>query len=313
MNVFFTTLSQTAYLLLFIALGFLLVRGKWIPDGSERVISRLENLVFVPALVLGTFMKSFTPETLSRAGGLLLGSFGLGVAAILLALFCTRLLSKDPYEKGIYAYGLCFSNFGYMGNAVVSALFPHLFMGYLIFTLPLWALIYLWGAPVLLLQDPERRGGLRERLKSFLNPMFACTLLGMLIGLTKLPLPSFLSTAVDAAGACMSPLGMLLTGMTVARYKMKEILGIGRVYVVSLLRLIVFPGLFLLLLPFLPTDEVFATCAVASLAMPLGLNTVILPASLGRDTRIGAGQALVSHVASCLTVPLILTLYQMLL
>jgi predicted permease len=43
--------------------------------------------------------------------------------------------------------------------------------------------------------------------------------------------------------------------------------------------------------------------------MPLGLNTVVIPAAYGRDTSVAAGMALVSHVFSLVTVPLMLMLF----
>ena len=42
--------------------------------------------------------------------------------------------------------------------------------------------------------------------------------------------------------------------------------------------------------------------------MPLGLNTVVIPAAYGKDTSIPAGMALVSHVLSIATIPLIIAI-----
>ena len=168
----------------------------------------------------------------------------LAIIAIGLSLLCVRFCSKDKYERNIYTYGLCFSNFGFMGNAVVSALFPEIFLEHLIFTLPLWTLIYLWGVPVLLMGSTEKQT-LAQRAKSFVNPMFVCMLLGMLIGLSNIPVPQFIRSAVSAAGSCMSPVAMLLTGMTIAQFDLKEVLKIKSVYLVTALRLLVFPLLFL--------------------------------------------------------------------
>jgi len=99
---------------------------------------------------------------------------------------------------------------------------------------------------------------------------------------------------------------MLLTGMTIARYDLKDILRQKGVYVVSALRLIAFPLLFMAAARLIPLPRAFYACALCSLAMPLGLNTVIIPSALGKDTRLAAGMALVSHVAGCLTIPLLL-------
>lgn len=313
MGVLIATLNQTAFLFLFIVLGFILSRWKFIPDNAQAVLSKLENYIFIPALVLGTFIGNFTAEKLTVAWELLLGSLALAVIAIAASLLCARLCSKDAYERGIYTYGLCFSNFGFMGNAVVSALFPDIFMEYLIFTLPLWTLIYLWGAPVLLLGSSSGKQTLKQRLKSFVNPMFVCTLLGMVIGIAGIPVPQFVSSAVSAAGSCMSPLAMLITGMTIAQFDLKEVLKIKGVYLVTALRLVVFPLVFLGVMYLLPMPKTFATCAICSLAMPLGLNTIIIPSALGRDTKVASGMALVSHILCCVTIPVVFMLFNQLL
>ncbi len=309
MTVFTATLNQTAFLMLFILAGYVLSKWKFVPDNAQAVLSKLENCLFIPALVLGTFIDNFTTETLGSAWELLLCSLALAVIAIALSLVCVRFCSKDKYEQNIYTYGLCFSNFGFMGNAVVSALFPEIFLEYLIFTLPLWTLIYLWGVPVLLMGSSEKQT-LKQRAKSFLNPMFVCMLLGMLIGLINIPIPKFVSSAVSTAGSCMSPVAMLLTGMTIAKFNLREVLRIKGVYLVTALRLIVFPLLFLGAMLVIPMGETFATCAICSLAMPLGLNTIIIPSALGKDTKVASGMALVSHILSCLTIPVVFMLFQ---
>lgn len=310
MTIFVTTLNQTAFLFMFIVAGYVLSRWKFVPDNSQTVLSKLENCIFIPALVLGTFIDNFTVQTIAGAWKLLLGSLALAMVAIGLSLMCVRLCSKDKYERNIYTYGLCFSNFGFMGNAVVSALFPNIFMEYLIFTLPLWSLIYLWGVPFLLLGDSANKPTMAQRLKNFINPMFICTILGMLIGLLNVAIPPFLRSAVSTAGSCMSPVAMLITGMTIARFDWREILKIKGVYLATVLRLLIFPLMFLGAMLLFPMSKIFSTCAVCALAMPLGLNTIIIPGALGKDTKVASGMALVSHIFSCLTIPLILMIFQ---
>lgn len=308
MTVFTATLSQTAFLFSFIVIGYILSRWKFVPDNAQAVLSKLENCVFIPALVLDTFINNFTVQKIGTASELLLQSLALAVIAIALSLICVRFCSKDQYEQKIYTYGLCFSNFGFMGNAVVSALYPEIFMEYLIFTLPLWTLIYLWGVPTLLIGDSGKQS-LKQRLKNFANPMFVCMLLGMVIGLLSIPIPDFIGSAVTAAGSCMSPIAMLLTGMTIARFDLRQVLRIKGVYLVTALRLIVFPLLFLGVMLLIPFPKTFATCAICSLAMPLGLNTIIVPSALGKDTKVASGMALVSHVLACVTIPVIFMLF----
>ena len=171
MTVFFATLEQTAFLFTFILVGYLLTKKKVVSPEAPVILSKLENFIFVPALVLETFIKNFTVEQLSSTWKTLAISLCVLLAVIPIVILTCRLITKSPYERKIFTYGLCFSNFGFMGNAVVSALFPEIFLEYLIFTLPLWTFIYLWGVPSLLI--PESGGStLKSRLKSFVNPMF---------------------------------------------------------------------------------------------------------------------------------------------
>jgi len=310
MTVFIATLNQTAFLFLFIIAGYVLSKWKFVPGNSHAVLSKLENNIFLPALILGTFIENFTTEKLIVAWQLLLGSFALAFVFIGVSAVCVRFCSKDKYERKIFTYGLCFSNFSFMGNVVVSALFPEIFMEYLLFTLPLWMLIYLWGVPVLLMTDTSEKQTLSKRLKNFVNPLFICTLLGIIIGLVSVPMPKFAVSAISAASSCMSPVAMLLTGMTIAQFNLREVLNIKSVYLVTALRLIVFPLLFLGVHALVSFSYTFAICAICTLSMPLGLGTIIIPSALGKDIRVASGMALVSHVASCLTIPVIFMLFE---
>ena len=51
MNVFSATLNQTAFLFGLIIIGYILVKCKVLPENSAAVLSKLENTVFIPALV----------------------------------------------------------------------------------------------------------------------------------------------------------------------------------------------------------------------------------------------------------------------
>ena len=67
MGVFSSTLNQIAFLFGFIVIGYILVKIKALPANSSEVLSKLENNVFIPALVLGTFVSNFTVERINSA------------------------------------------------------------------------------------------------------------------------------------------------------------------------------------------------------------------------------------------------------
>lgn len=305
MTILNSTLNQMFFLIMMIAVGFVLAKLKLIPQNSSTVLAKLENTVFIPALVMGTFIDNFTVEKLSVTWKLFAFSFAMMIIIIPLSIFVPRLVTKDEFTRNIYTYGLAFSNFGFMGNSVVKALFPNIFWQYLIFTLPLWTLIYLWGVPALLMPAEEEKRGIVGRLKNLLNPMFIAMIIGIVIGIFDIPLYSGITNVVTTLGDCMSPVAMILTGITIASISMKKAFTNIGVYVISIIRLILIPVAFIFLFVLLPLPNEFVICAVCSLAMPLGLNTIVIPSAYRKDPTVASGMALISHLLSCVTIPFV--------
>ena len=308
MSVFLATLNQTSFLFGLIIIGYILVKCKVLHENSASVLSKLENNVFIPALVMGTFIENFTVERICAAWKLLVVSFTIAFLAIPFAILVSRMVDKDKYIQKIYTYGLSFSNFGFMGNAVVSSLFPDVFFEYLIFTLPLWMLIYLWGVPKLLIEDTEKNQTFKDSLKSFVNPMFIAMLIGIIIGLLHIPLPQWLVSIIDVSGDCMSPIAMILTGIVVSFISLKKTFTDIKIYTVSIVRLLIMPLIFIVVASFFDMSKTTYICGLCSLAMPLGLNTIVIPSAYGKDTSVAAGMAVISHLLSVITIPLIFSI-----
>ncbi len=319
MELFISTLEQMVFLFAFIIIGYTVTKLGAVPKTAAGILSKLENNIFIPALVMGTFIKNFTVNTFQTAWKLLLFSLVVAIIVLPISIFICRRCSKDRYIQNIYTYGLVFANFGFMGNAVVSAIFPQYFTDYLIYTLVLWSLIYLWGVPYLLIpSDDSKKRGILSSLKSFVNPMFIAMLIGMVLGivlsLTNATLPGPIMNVITVSGDCMSPIATLITGITIAGIDLKGTLKRISLYVVTVIRLLVYPliaiGIFFLLKP-LGISENYVICTICSLAMPLGLNTIVIPNAYGKDCSTAAGMALVSHLASIATIPLIFMILEL--
>ncbi len=318
MEIFNPTLNQMLYLFLFILIGFLLAHFKIVNKDAAGILGKFENTVFIPALVMGTFINNFKVSQLNSTWKIMVFSLLLELIIIPLSFLLAKICTKDKDKQKIYTYGLGFSNFSFMGNAIVKSIFPDIFMEYIIFTLVLWAIIYIWAVPSLLV-CPENGAKMtfRQRLRGFANPMFVCMIIGMIIGLFEIQLPTFVTSVIDAASSCMSPVAMILTGITVAGISFKKVFADFSVYMITFFRLIAIPFVFMFVLfglaKFLPITETMLICAVCSIAMPLGLNTIVIPSAYGKDTTSATAMALVSHTLSVITIPIVFMVLQKLL
>ena len=299
-------------LFIFIIIGFIVAKLKVVPENSGTVLSKLENNVFTPASVLGTFIAQFTVEKLSGSWQLVLAGTVVVLIGIPIAILVSRCVSKDSYVRKIYTYGLAFSNFGFMGNAVVESVYGDaVYMEYLIFVIPFWVAIYAWGVPALLMPSAEGHG-IKARLKNMANPMLIGVFVGMLIGILPFDMPEFITRAISMLGSCMGPVAMLLTGMAIAKIDLKEGFSRVSVYVISAIRLVALPLVTLAVIMLLPVSYSIKLCAVCATAMPLGLSTIVIPSAYGLDTKVASGMALVSHLLSCITIPVVFMLFDLL-
>lgn len=316
---FSSIFNQMIFLFAFIVIGFILMKWKLLPDNASKTISKLENMIFVPALVMYTFIQNCNFETLSSVWKLLVLAFMMVLLLIPISLLVAKICFKEKYLRKIATYGLAFSNFGFMGNAIMNAVFPEIFFEYTVFTLPFWFMIYLWGVPILLISnDTNEKVSFSKRLKAFFNPMLVAMFIGLILGLTGwgVKLPSGILSVIKVSGDCMSPLAMLLTGITIGQTDILALIKKWRIYLTSAIRLLVYPLVVLGILLLLPQNNFFTLtffkCAMCMASMPMGLNAIVVPAAYGKDTTDAAGLALISHLFSVGTIPLMFTLLELL-
>lgn len=300
MAVFLTTLNQMMILFIFILIGFFLERKHILPDDSATVLSKLETNIIMPALILNTFISKCTVDVISRKTPVILWGIAIAVLSVIVAIpLAVPFAEKGPLRK-IYCYSIAIANSGFMGNAVMIGVFGNdVFFDYLIFTMPINMVIYTWGVSQL---TPSKEGNPLLRL---INPICMSMIIGALIGLSEIKLPQCTMTVLSSAAACMAPLAMILTGFTIGRYDIKKLLLNRKVYAVTALRLLILPIFFVFLFRILGMPKDILILALCTVAMPLGLNTVVFPAAYGGDTSTGASMALISHTLSVITIPFV--------
>ena len=307
MGIFNATLNQTLVLFVFLIIGFIMKKGKLLPDNTSSVLSRLENIILVPAVVINTFMNKFTVGNIAAKWTYMIYAAVIATIIIPFAVFASRLMAENDHEKQIYKYSFTFANFSFMGIALVSGAFGEdVLFNYLIYILPLYMVCYSLGVAWLI----PGEGG-KVSIHSFLNPICISLIIGAALGLIRqwFVLPVFMQTALSTGGACMGPIAMILTGFVIGGYEIKGLLQGGRGYAMSIIRLILIPSFFILVLKALNTPSEIVLVALVSLAMPLGLNTIVIPAAYDGDTKLGASFALVSSVLGIVTIPAMLAVF----
>jgi predicted permease len=229
-----------------------------------------------------------------------------GVICIFLSRFVAKVLGRSDFEKRSLAYIFAFANTGFFGYPVVEAVFGQQTLGrFIIFCIPLSIMINSYGYNLFASEkgfDPK---------KLFLSPTFLSTVLGCVLGLTGWRLPSVLNSTMVVAGGCMSSAAMLLTGLVLGSFSIKNLLCHLRPYGYNLIQLVAKPllgfgVLYLLKLAGLPSELFFF--AGVFLCLPVGLNCVVFPESFGHHAEDNAKTCFISFLMSVITLPVLFSL-----
>ena len=291
-----------------ITIGFLLRKFRLTPDNTASVLSKLELYVFLPAQILVTFLNYCTVETLQvQYRTVLYGALAVGLE-IVISLLVARFFSKEKTERNIYLYNLIIANMGFLGNAIVPQIMgQEALYSYLLFCLPFNIVLYTWAINLLI---PPEKFEKKSIWKKLAHPTLIAMAIGVLLGLSGAGkvLPGFVSTTLTNLSGCMGPVAMLLTGFVIGGYKIGGLLRNVKVYIITVIRLLVLPCAAVAVLTLLGADKEISLLAMFACGAALGLNTVVVPAAYDGDTRPGAAMAMISHIGAVVTIPLLYAL-----
>ena len=293
-------LKQLIVLYAFLFLGWLFGRLKKGLADHTGILSFLLVNLFLPAKVFGTFSKNFTTTYITENYLTIIISLAILAGLVGVSLIISKFLTRDGYERNIYRYTLTISNYAYMGYMLTEQVFGTSGLTDLIlFGIPFAMYTYTCGYAML-----TGNGGSLRRL---LTPLTFSIALGIVVGLTSLPIPTPLEQILSMSSACVGPVSMVLTGLTLSTFALRELVNDKTTYVVVALRLLVIPAVVWGACTLLRLDGAIMPATVMA-SMPCGLNTIVFPRLVGKDCRTGARLALISHLFSLATLPLWLSI-----
>ena len=318
MSIFITTISQLSMMLLLVATGFFLRKKQLLPSDAHVLMSRLETLVFLPALNFSTQITQCTVSTFKENAPLILYGIPIICAAIALSIPLSRLFVKKnetseekKYERNVYKYALSLANYGFVGNFIILGVWgSEVFYKYSLFTFSFAPISLAWGL-FLLTPHSKSEGAAKNLKRIFLSPPLIAMVLGMICGLLGLSkyIPDFFSSALQSVSSCMGPVAMLITGFVVGGFDTRSLFLNKKSYVISSLRLIFIPVLILSVLKLFGASDELLILALVAFATPVGLYTIIFPAAYGGETRHGASLVMLSQLLSAITIPLMYLIF----
>ena len=285
-----TVTGQVATLFLMMAVGFVLGRAGKMTEAGRSQMSYLLLYIVCPCVMVDCFLVERTPALTQEVA---VGS----AAALAVSLLFFRRQPADARDT--LRFAAVYGNIGFMGLPLVQSILGEEALVYgalalLAFNLTSWTL-------GVLIMGGRAAFSLR---RAVLNPGVVGIGLGLLCFLSGLRFPSPVGAALSFLSDLNTPLAMVVIGTQLAEAHLPSTFRQPRNYLVSFLRLALFPTLTaLLLLPLRSSSGLYCALVLLS-ATPVAGTTSLFAQQFGRDTAPAAESITLSTLLSILTLPL---------
>lgn len=303
---FFVTLNETVILFAMVLLGFLAGRLKIVSTGFSKDISQFLFCICVPAMVIDALQRPFSKEILGTGAVLIATCVGIIVVSYWIGRLIVRWVPAFREEKLVFLYSMAFPNFGYMGIPVVSALLGEEGAFYVaLYVLPLYLIVNSWGVYIWEREGQAKFVSVWKRIRSTLNPATVGTLIGFLLFICSIQLPESLGRVVKMTGDLTTPLAMILAGLLLAQADLRQLFRAPKVYILSGIRLLGLPFLFMGILYLCGARGIRLSIPVLITAMPVAANLAMMAEKFGRDAYLSAQIVFLSTLLSVITIPIV--------
>lgn len=227
------------------------------------------------------------------------------IISILIQIFCTFisgiLYRKVPKEKRmVLQYATVCSNAGFLGNPVAEGLYGSVGLLYAsVYLIP--QRIVMWSAGVSYFTEcPSKKEVVKKVLK---HPCIVAVEIGIVLMVTQVQLPGFLSSAIENVGGCTTAITMMLIGTILTDVDMRHILTRTTV-AYSFIRLVFIPAVVFAGCWLANIDSVVAGVSVTLAAMPAGTTTAILSMKYHGDEEFATQCVVLTTMLSMAAIPI---------
>lgn len=296
-------LQQMIVLFILMILGYYMRRKDILSDEMCKSLSWIVVNIANPAMILSGSVNSengIAGEELLMTMALAVGIFA---GLILISLIIPIVLRVPGRSAGVYRVMTIFSNIGFMGFPVISALYGTEALLYAsVFLIPFNLLIYTYGILALKSNDGQKE---KLDLKKVLNIGVLCCILSIILSFVQIPMPSFVKTTISTLSNLTAPLSMMVIGASMATIDIKELFMDVKLLLFAVLKLVVIPvaGLFLLK-TFIYSEMLLGVCMVM-IATPVASMTAMLAQQYDGDYELASRSVALTTILSVVTMPLV--------
>lgn len=295
--------KQIAELFIMILLGYILVKSNLLTKQDSKVLSTVALYIVTPCVIINAFQVQHSQDV---KNGLIL-SFLAAIIIHIIYIVGVRIVGKGYTLNGVEKATIIYTNAGNLIIPLVQALLGKEWVvyttGYILVTT-----IFIWTHGRMLICE-EKGFNVKELLK---NVNVVACIMGILMFALKIQFPSLITETMDSISATIAPISMIVAGMDV-----KDCLKNKRLYIITFLKMIVFPLFAVSLLKFTNLssmvkngDIILLISLLASIA-PTAASVTQLAQIYDADSEYASAYYFITTLLCILTMPVFVWFYQL--
>lgn len=300
--------KQIAELFIMILLGYILVKSNLLTKQDSKVLSTVALYIVTPCVIINAFQVQHSKDV---KNGLIL-SFLTAIIIHIIYIVGVRIVGKAYTLNGVEKSTIIYTNAGNLIIPLVQALLGKEWVvyttGYILVTT-----VFIWTHGRMLICE-EKGFNVKELLK---NVNVVACIMGILMFALKIQLPSLITETMDSISATIAPISMIVAGMLIAGMDVKDCLKNKRLYIITFLKMIVFPLFAVSLLKFTNLssmvkngDKILLISLLASIA-PTAASVTQLAQIYDADSEYASAYYFITTLLCILTMPVFVWFYQL--
>lgn len=289
--------GQVLVLFLLMAVGFACGKLKFFTGSGVASITDLLLYVVTPCVIIHSYQRDFDAAMLKGFLIAFVSAVGIHILNILLCSLLIR--DKDKARERVMRFATIFTNCGYMSIPLQQAILGSDGVFYGSAYIAVFNLIF-WSYGLFLMSGDKATLSAKRML---LNPGVIPVIIGFLMFICSIRLPSFLNTAVESVAALNTPLPMFIVGYYLSNVRFREYsLSIKTCWAV-IVRLLMLPFLALGVMYLCGVRGTVLITNTIAAAAPAAAGTTMFALKFHQDTELSAQLVSLTTLGAILSMP----------
>lgn len=293
-------------LFLMMLIGYYCGKKEVLNETTSKNISWLVVNVANVAMIINSGVSNSRDEIAPKNLALVSGLAVLVYAVLLLLAWLLPILLKiKKEEQGTYRAMLVFSNIGFMGLPLLSAIAEKEAVLYAaIFIFIFNVLIYTYGIFAMASPaDAEHKNSFQW--KKLCNPGVISCILALILFFLNVKLPSFANTTLSSLSSLTGPLSMLVIGRSFMDFRIVDLFKDVKLVFFSLIKLLVIPVIGLFVIKSFIGDATILNVALVMLATPVASMVAMMAQQYDGNISLASRGVALSTLLSVVTLPIV--------